>query len=76
MKHTIRISFLLIGISIYTIIEKEDMRCNNIIFENIEALAMDVENNNTHVWCCGNTETCIKGENFKINGKYQLTPCK
>ena len=45
-----------------------------VLVENVEALTeSDVTD---HYWCCGHTDTCAKGDNLIIKGKFQSVPCQ
>lgn len=54
---------------------ESNLKVSKLVLSNIEALAMD-ETDTKDYWCCGNTDTCVKGTNFEIKGKFQETPCK
>ena len=47
---------------------------SSLTLMNVEALA-DTESSVDHYWCCGNTGTCVKGDNFEIKGEFQSSPC-
>lgn len=67
--------FLIIGGYVMQKKMNDGANVSTLILNNIEALAMG-ETDTKDYWCCGNTDTCVKGPDFEIKGKFQETPCK
>ena len=59
----------------YDYYTKVHSRSDLVFMKNIEALAANVGGTD-HYWCCGNVDTCVKGDNFVIKGKFQNKPCE
>lgn len=46
---------------------------STVFIENVEALTEPEDV--IHLWCCGTTDNCAKGENATIKGTLSTTPC-